>query len=89
MSILADFVALFYPQVCAACNGELLKGEEFICVDCQLTLPYTGFENQHPNPAEQMFWGRVAVETATSFLVLGIRIAGFSWNSAVISRLLQ
>lgn len=68
MSILADFVALFYPQVCAACNGELLKGEEFICVDCQLTLPYTGFENQHPNPAEQMFWGRVAVETATSFL---------------------
>lgn len=68
MNLIADFISLFYPKVCAACDGELLKGEEFICVDCQLQLPYTGFINQTPNAVEQMFWGRVDIESATAFL---------------------
>jgi ComF family protein len=68
VNIIADFISLFYPKVCAACDGELLKGEEFICVDCQLQLPYTGFINQSPNAVEQMFWGRVELEAATAYL---------------------
>lgn len=68
MTLIADFVSLFYPKVCAACDGELLKGEEFICIDCLLQLPYTGFENQHPNAVDQMFWGRVDIEAATAYL---------------------
>ncbi len=68
MNLIADFVSLFYPQICAACDGELLNGEEHICLDCQLQLPYTGFANQSPNAAEQMFWGRVELEGATAFL---------------------
>lgn len=68
MSLFADFLALFYPQVCAGCNGELLQGEEFVCVNCFLSLSYTGFSRQTPNPVEQSFWGRVEVEAGASFL---------------------
>lgn len=68
MSFIADFVALFYPQVCPACNGQLLAGEDFICTFCQLSLPYTHFETQHPNPVEQMFWGRINIEAAAAYL---------------------
>lgn len=68
MNLIADFVSLFYPQICAACDGELLSGEEHICLDCQLQLPYTGFANQSPNAIEQMFWGRVEIEGAVAFL---------------------
>lgn len=68
MNLVADFISLFYPKVCAACDGELLSGEKFICVDCLLQLPYTGFVNQSPNTVEQMFWGRVELEAATSYL---------------------
>lgn len=68
MNLIADFISLLYPQVCAACDGELLQGEEFICLDCQLQLPYTGFANQEKNAVEQMFWGRVELEAATAYL---------------------
>jgi ComF family protein len=68
VNLLADFVALFYPQVCAACGGELLQGEEHICINCILSLPYTGFAQQNPNPTQQAFWGRIELQTATSFL---------------------
>lgn len=68
MTLLADFVSLFYPQICAACDGELLQGEEFVCINCQLALPYTGFATQSPNDTEQVFWGRVELEAATSYL---------------------
>ncbi|MGV3597701.1 MAG: ComF family protein [Bacteroidota bacterium] len=68
MPLLADFLALFYPQVCAGCDGELLQGEQFVCINCLLSLPYTGFSRQTPNPAEQAFWGRVEIEAGTSFL---------------------
>lgn len=68
MNLFADFLSLFYPKVCAACDGELLKGEESICLDCQLQLPYTGFINQTPNAVEQMFWGRVEIASAAAYL---------------------
>lgn len=68
MSLLTDFTALFYPLTCAACSGELVKGEEFICTNCVVSLPYTGFESQSPNLVEQIFWGRVPVEAATAYL---------------------
>jgi len=68
VNLIADFISLFYPQICAACDGELLKGEDFICLDCVLTLPYTGFVDKSPNAIEQIFWGKVELEAATAYL---------------------
>lgn len=68
MQLAADFISLFYPQLCAACDGELLQGEEHICINCIISLPYTGYETQPANPVEQSFWGRVDIVSATSLL---------------------
>lgn len=63
-----DLLHLFYPLVCAACGEELLAGEERICVNCLLSLPYTGFTGGDANPVEQTFWGRTELEAATALL---------------------
>jgi predicted amidophosphoribosyltransferase len=36
---LADFLALFFPQLCPACGAELVAHEKVICTDCNYNLP--------------------------------------------------
>jgi ComF family protein len=59
---------LFFPHVCAGCNGSMAKGEEVLCLKCELKLPETRFHTIIENPCEKKFWGRVNVERASSFL---------------------
>lgn len=61
-----DFVGLFYPTLCMACNKPLLRKEEIICMHCQATLPLTNYHFENENPISQLFWGRVHVEHATA-----------------------
>jgi len=39
--ILLDFVYLFFPRYCLACNDTLVKGEETICTRCILEMSKT------------------------------------------------
>ena len=57
---------LFYPRVCAACGGPLLKDEETVCLKCRLLLPRTGYERYPENPVMQNFYGRVNLHAATA-----------------------
>lgn len=66
ISWVSDFINLFYPQVCAACNNGLFKGETTICTKCLYHLPKTGFHNVEANPVEKQFWGKVPVQSATA-----------------------
>ncbi len=45
--MLQDFIRLFFPKNCAACEQALLKGEDMICINCQLSMPRAapGFSN--------------------------------------------
>lgn len=61
------FIGLLYPQFCAACDVNLLNQEEILCTKCLYELPRTNFHKITDNPIEQIFWGRVPVEKATSF----------------------
>lgn len=63
-----DFWGLFYPRICPACDNPLVRNEEFICTSCLMDLPRTNFHKDPENEVAQMFWGRVKVENATSFL---------------------
>jgi ComF family protein len=66
----ADFIGLFFPKLCAACNGHLLRGEEAICTSCLLELPRTHDElNPADNPAIRVFWGRLRLQAAASCFV--------------------
>jgi ComF family protein len=61
---LADFVALLFPQLCAACNASLVASEHIICLDCRYNLPYTNFHTQPDNIVAQQFYGKINIRAA-------------------------
>lgn len=61
-------VNLFYPNICQSCGNSLKQQEEVICISCTLRLPKTGFHMHEENPVSRVFWGRVNIKAATSFL---------------------
>jgi len=68
LSFLHDFACLVFPGYCAACGCALFRNEEILCLRCYSALPRTGFHNDPENEVAQMFWGRVPVRHATSFM---------------------
>lgn len=65
---ITDFIHLFFPKVCYACGEALMDQEEIICTSCHFKLPRTGFHMHQKNIISQIFWGRVNLHSATSFL---------------------
>jgi len=63
----SDFVQLFFPEICITCNDKLVSQEKYICLKCLHDIPRTGFHKSSGNKVEQLFWGRVKIENATSF----------------------
>lgn len=51
-----------------ACGNALFKQETVVCSLCEFQLPKTGFHFHPDNPVSQIFWGRVQLHAATSFL---------------------
>ncbi len=69
MSYLKDFFYLFFPRLCLICNHSLYRHENLLCSRCLKELPRSYFHLVKDNPVDQIFWGRVNVEKATSFLI--------------------
>ncbi len=65
---LLDIASLIYPRVCVACSGSLYKHEQHICNRCYITLPKTEYHLQKDNPLQRIFYGRVDITSASSFL---------------------
>lgn len=63
-----DFLSVIFPVTCAGCGGLLNDHEKVICLDCNYHLPRTQFHKEQDNPVSQVFWGRVFLESAASFL---------------------
>ena len=63
---LADFVALLFPQLCAACGNTLVANEDLICIDCRYNLPLTNFHLHDDNIVASQFWGKIKLEAAYS-----------------------
>jgi ComF family protein len=66
-----NLLALFFPESCFACNGAMVKGERYICTECNIKLPYTDFHEHgatERNPLQRRFWGKVPVRFAFSYL---------------------
>ncbi len=53
-----DFFSLFFPELCPACGGGLVKNESVVCTECRFQLPYTNSHLQLDNPIARQFWGR-------------------------------
>ncbi len=62
----ADFINLFYPNVCLACSANLLAGEEVICFRCESEMPQTEHWCTPDNALMKRFAGRVKIEGAAA-----------------------
>lgn len=65
---LRDFVALFLPRRCSACDMGLMPFEESLCLACLEDLPRTRFHHDRSNPVERLFWGKLQLTSASAFL---------------------
>ena len=68
MKLLKDLFYLFYPNICANCNEQLLQNEKVICTFCRHDLPLTNFQSYTKNKVSRIFSGRITIEKAYSLL---------------------
>lgn len=72
MNPFADLLALFYPELCLACEAPLVSGEQHCCTDCRVSLPYLSYHLPNPaqadSPLVRRFWGKVPVRYAVAYL---------------------
>jgi|SRR5690554_1245313 len=63
-----SLIHLFFPKICYACGKPLGKNIDHICLQCRYEIPRTNAYGKDNNPIEKIFWGRLEIERATSFL---------------------
>src|SRR6476661_6223607 len=63
-----DFVALFFPELCASCHESLLKNESQLCLNCLHELPKTYFWQDPENAVARQLYGRLPLKQAHAFL---------------------
>jgi ComF family protein len=68
MKLLKDLFYLFYPNICANCNEQLLQNEKVICTFCRHDLPLTNFQSYTKNKVSRIFSGRITIEKAYALL---------------------
>jgi|SRR5690606_10640224 ComF family protein len=59
---------IFFPHICAGCGSDLLREKELLCIRCLRNLPFTNFHRYRNNPVEKIFWGRIPLVAAFSFM---------------------
>ena len=60
--ILLDFIALFYPRYCLACECALVNGEDIVCTSCMLEMPMTDYHLDKENSFYQKLRTRLSVK---------------------------
>ena len=63
-----DFLHLFFPKICLACEDALYKGENIICTNCYFNMPLCKYDDALNNPMAKKFWGKVNFEGAYAYL---------------------
>ncbi|MEQ9187009.1 MAG: phosphoribosyltransferase family protein [Cryomorphaceae bacterium] len=63
-----DLGNLFFPFQCMGCKGSLDFDEKYICQFCLEHLPTTQYWAQKENPIDRIFWGKLRIAGATSYL---------------------
>jgi len=67
-NILNDINTILVPEVCFGCNAHLIRGEHLICTVCRNDLPLTEYTFNEENPVDRIFYGRINIKKASSFL---------------------
>ncbi|MBT8280882.1 MAG: ComF family protein [Muriicola sp.] len=67
-NIINDLNTVLVPRVCFGCNARLYRGEQILCVSCRAQLPLTEFNFSKENSLDRVFYGRITIQKASSFL---------------------
>ncbi len=66
--ILKDINSVLLPHVCFGCNAHLYRGEHHLCTVCRNQLPLTDYSFNVENAVDRIFYGRINIKKANSFL---------------------
>jgi ComF family protein len=66
--LLTDFSRLIYPNICKGCGRDLYNSSNLLCWHCLQELPRTGYELHADNYTAKIFYGRLPLENACSWL---------------------
>ncbi|WP_420603778.1 ComF family protein [Flagellimonas sp.] len=66
--ILNEINNILLPQVCFGCNAQLTRGESVLCTVCRHELPLTDHNFTSDNVVDRMFYGRIPIKKAASFV---------------------
>lgn len=66
MKWISDLIDLIFPRHCCVCGEVLSRTEKDMCLNCLYSLPKV--EEIHRNEIEKIFWGKIDVERATSYI---------------------
>ena len=61
-----DFLSLFYPDLCLACQKNAPVKSQLLCVRCSFKLPQTRFHLHVENAFTDRFWGRFPLQAGAS-----------------------
>lgn len=67
-NILNDINSILLPKVCFGCNTRLNRGEYHLCTVCRNHLPLTEYSFNVENAVDRIFYGRINIKKANSFL---------------------
>ncbi len=62
VSLLEDFISLFFPRLCLGCEQSLPRNLDYLCPSCQLALPRTDNHLIEVPSFTQKFSGLIAFE---------------------------
>jgi len=66
--IINDINSILLPPLCFGCNAQLSRGEYLLCTVCRHDLPLTDHNFREENAVDRIFYGRVPIIKAASFL---------------------
>jgi ComF family protein len=67
VSVLKDFISLFFPNYCLGCHNTLVRGESLVCTRCIYEMPKTNYHLQVDNPLRLRLYGRIEIAYALAF----------------------
>jgi len=79
--IVNDINSILIPTVCFGCNTHLNRGEQHLCTVCRNHLPITDYTFNEENPIDRIFYGRILIKKASSFL--------FFTENGIVQRLIH
>lgn len=64
--LIGSLLHLIYPKLCIACQRQVTKQNQAICLGCHRKLELSDFHEQAENQVTELFWGRLPLFRATA-----------------------